>query len=276
MAEKEKARKGEASPFEGPSPIDATMGSMSGKTPPMDMPGYQGPMPDSPFDTLERDSAIEQRAYQDKIKQDVGYPEGGGEAAPDDNFPFELPPPSGSEAPAASSLPIEPSGRAPEEALPSPYGGTPAEEFATPYDEPAPYVEPSPAPYVEPSPAPYVEPSPAPYEAPSLIPSERPLTASPPTDFSPSDVQRLARSVGDSIKEELATKIDVLSEDVEELKVLEDRLDEVTSSLQRMENKFEHVQSKDLEEVKLSVAEIKALLGKALPALITEIRASKA
>ena len=278
-----------SSPFESEGPVDASStGVVSGKSAPMDMPDYGGPMPESPFDTLEN------KKYHDKIKEEVGHPEG---VEPSENFPFELPPPEGAEP-----SPVEP---APYEvAPPSAPGAPPYGEYEDPsshYDEPAPEssedfpfesapessedfpfesAPPSehgapPSPYAE-EPAAYPEPDESLYAAPEEAPPQyEGAPPSAPQPYTPSDIQMLARSVADGVREELGSKIDDLGADVDELKELEGKLEGVAASLKKIELKFEQISGEDLEAVRSQVESINALLSKALPALITEIRASR-
>jgi hypothetical protein len=138
----------------------------------------------------------------------------------------------------------------------------PLEGARAPPMEENPFGEP-PAPYAEPPP-PFVQPAPVEPQA-------------PPTE----DMQNIAQSVGEGVKQELNAKIDVLREEVNELKSLEKDISELVSSMKEVERKYEELETKapermaEISEIKGTVNSMNQVLNKALPALIKEISSLK-
>ncbi len=104
--------------------------------------------------------------------------------------------------------------------------------------------------------------------------------------FSREDVEKIARDVAEEIKKEFEEKIQKLTDELDELKKLDEDVTKMYGTFEKLNDKYSELEDKistlptqteqDLKEIKDAVNSTNQIMSTALPALIKEVRDLKA
>lgn len=111
---------------------------------------------------------------------------------------------------------------------------------------------------------------------------EEPEYEEPAEEYPREDMQKIAKAVSDGVKQELEGKINSLQEEVLKLRKLDDQIQIIVETLEKIESKYEELEKKaslagteaesDIKEIKSTVNAINEIMSAGLPALIREVR----
>lgn len=200
----------------------------------------------------EEVSSEEQQAISEQLKREVGFPQK--EVSEEETAPLTFG--AGQEESEETFPEAEESTEAPEPyAAEAPFA--PGKEYAPPSEGEEP-------------PSDFIPPFPPP---PELIASAAP---------SNEDVQNIAKSISEGMRQELEAKIKALEEDISELKKLDSEISSVATTLESIEEKYAKLEEKtgtlapeieaDITDIRTQVNNIYQILSTALPALITKVQ----